>query len=224
MDCNPTAPIIPYTLAPSLQIGQVRKVEREFDLTTAFDRFTVFRISYLPYVFFDVIWDYIESLMDLTCILRISETKRLNRALKEIRADYDRMRAKCLDCEHRQNIADHAQQYIDDSTALKWAYTVIHSEYKRKFPDMKTDWVMLVAQTQTLMAMFAALKKYAAHFDKLVTAKAGRVMHSILPDDVKRMQILVPEYMGDIPAVRIRPLVEAALLKDLFNQEFTDEL
>lgn len=70
---------------------------REFDLVTAFDRHTVFRISYLPFVFFDVIWDYIETLMDLARIIGNRETRHLSRALREIRGEYDRERSKTLE-------------------------------------------------------------------------------------------------------------------------------
>lgn len=197
---------------------------REFDLVTAFDRHMVFRISYLPFVFFDVIWDYIDTLMDLARIIGNKDTRRLSRALRQIRADYDYERAKTLDWEHRQRIAKHAQQFIEESDPLNWAWKVIHSEYKRKNPDLLPEWVMFIAQADLVCAMFAALTRFARHFDPMITAKAGRKLHTILPDEVRRMQILIPEYLGGMPHTRIRRLVDAVLFKDFLIQPLTDEI
>lgn len=200
-----------------------RRVQRDFDITTAFDRHTVFRISYLPFVFFDVIWDYIDSLMDMTCFLRIHETKKLNRAMREIRADYDYFRSKHLDFDHREKTREQSEQFVDESEPLKWAWRVILSEVKKKNPDMDKDWVMFVAQCEITCSLFAALRKYANHFDKMITEKAGRKMHSILPDEFNRMHILIPHYMGDIPHTRIRRVVDHILFKDFLEQPLSDE-
>lgn len=118
--------------APSFDIMPRRAAQTPFDITTAFDRHTVFRISYLPFVFFDVIWDYIDTLMDLARIIGNRETRHLSRALREIRGEYDRERSKTLDWEHRTRIAKHAEQFIEESKPLTWAWKMIHSEYKRK--------------------------------------------------------------------------------------------
>ncbi len=209
--------------APSFDIMPRRAAQTPFDITTAFDRHTVFRISYLPFVFFDVIWDYIDTLMDLARIIGNRETRHLSRALRQIRADYDHERAKTLDWEHRQRTAKHAQQFIEESDPLNWAWKVIHSEYKRKNPDLLPDWVMFLAQADLVCAMFAALTRYAAHFDAMITKKAGRKLHTLLPDEVRRMQGLIPEYMGGMPHTRIRRLVDAALLKDFLTQPLSDE-
>lgn len=210
--------------APSFDIMPRRAAHIDFNIATAFDRHTVFRISYLPFVFFDVIWDYIDTLMDLARIIGNKETRRLSRALRQIRADYDYKRAKTLDWEHRQRIAKHAQQFIEESDPLNWAWKVIHSEYKRKNPDLLPEWVMFIAQADLVCAMFAALTKYARHFDPMITAKAGRKLHTILPDEVRRMQILIPEYLGGMPHTRIRRLVDAVLFKDFLTQPLTDEI
>lgn len=213
-------------LAPSFSVLQrraVQKVVKPFDLETAFDRFTAFRIAYLPFVFFDVIWDYIETLMDLARILRIRETRSLCRALQDIRNEYDRERIKTLDKEHRDKTARHAQQFIDECEPLKWSYKVIHSEYRRKNPDLLPDWLMLIAQADLICGMFAALIRYADHFDKMIEEKAGRKLHSLLPDEVRRMQGLIPQFLGDIPHTRIRRLVDSTLLQDFLTQPLTDD-
>ena len=210
--------------APSFDIMPRRAAHIDFNIATAFDRHTVFRISYLPFVFFDVIWDYIDTLMDLARIIGNKETRRLSRALRQIRADYDYKRAKTLDWEHRQRIAKHAQQFIEESDPLNWAWKVIHSEYKRKNPDLLPEWVMFIAQADLVCAMFAALTRYARHFDPMITAKAGRKLHTILPNEVRRMQILIPEYLGGMPHTRIRRLVDAVLFKDFLTQPLTDEI
>lgn len=209
---------------PSFDIMPRRAAHIDFNIATAFDRHTVFQISYLPFVFFDVIWDYIDTLMDLACIIGNKDTRRLSRALRQIRADYEYKRAKTLDWEHRQRIAIHAEQFIEESDPLNWAWKVIHSEYKRKNPDLLPEWVMFIAQADIVCAMFAALTRYARHFDSMITAKAGRKLHTILPDEVRRMQILIPEYLGGMPHTRIRRLVDARLLKDFLTQSLTDEI
>lgn len=210
--------------APSFDIMPRLAAQKPFDIETAFDRHTVFRISYLPFVFFDVIWDYIDTLIDLSKIIGNKETRHLSRALRDIRAEYDHERAKTLDWEHRKHMAEHAEQFNEESKPLKWAWKVIHSEYKRKNPDLLPDWVMFVAQADLVCSMFAALMKYARHFDAMITQKAGRKLHSLLPDEVRRMQGLIPEYMGGMPHTRIRRLVDAVLFKDFLTQPLTDEI
>lgn len=213
----------PAPVFPGLDIAPHRMMQEEFDLEKAFDRHTQFRISYLPFVFFDVIWDYIESLIDCAIILRLTETKRLTRALKDIRREYNLDRAKHLDAEHRKNMSDHAQQFIEECETLNWAWKVIHSEYKHKHPDLLPDWVILIAQADLVCSMFAALNRYARHFDKMIADKSRRKLHSILPDEVNRMQGLIPEFLGGIPHTRIRRVVDAVLYNEFLNQELTDE-
>lgn len=213
--------------APSLSVLPRRAAQREikpFDVGTAFDRFTAFRIAYLPFVFFDAIWDYIETLMDIARILRIRETRSLCRALQTIRDDYDREQIKMIDKVEREKTSQHAQQFIDESEPLKWSYKVIHSEYRRKYPDLSPDWVMLIAQADLICGLFAALIKYAEHFDKMIEEKAGRKLHSLLPDEIRRMQILIPQFLGNIPHTRIRRFVDAAMLDDFLTQPLTDEI
>ncbi|MCM1165185.1 MAG: hypothetical protein NC110_00210 [Ruminococcus sp.] len=207
----------PFSVMPS------RPVQRDFNIETAFDRHTVFRISYLPFVFFDVIWDYIDTLNDLAKILKVRETRHCSRALNELWRDYDRTRSRILDYDHRKNIADHAEQFIEESPTLQWAWNVIHSEYRRKNPDLLPDWVMFIAQADLVCSMFAALIRYARHFDDMITKKAGRKLHSILPDEIYKMQKIIPEYMGGMKPTRIRRLVDAALFRDFLTQELTDD-
>lgn len=222
---KPTTPTFPgLNVAPSLFSRRVQpEPPKPFDIKNAFDRFTLFRLSYLPYVFIDVIWDYTETLMDLAKLLRVSETRKLSRALKELRLEFERGQQRILDLDHRQHLADHAQQFIDECQPLRWAWKVIHSEHKRKNPDLLPDWVMFVAQADLVCAMFAALMRYADHFDKMIADKAGRKMHSILPDEIKRMQGLIPEFMGGLPHARIRRMVDSVLLNDFLTQPLTDD-
>lgn len=209
--------------APQFNLMPQRPVQRDFNIATAFDRHTMFRISYLPYVFVDVIWDYIDTLNDLAKILHIRETRHCSRALNELWRDYDRTRSQSLDWSHRKQIADHAQQFIDESTPLQWAWKVIHSEMKRKNPDLSPDWVMFLAQADLVCSMFAALIRYARHFDAKVTEKAGRKLHSLLPDEIYKMQRIIPEYMNGIPHTRIRRLVDSVLFKDFLTQPLSDD-
>lgn len=200
-----------------------RPAQKEFDIATAFDRHTVFRISYLPYVFVDVIRDYIDTLNNLAMILKVRELRHCSRALNELWRDYDRDRSMTLDWEHRKRIADHAEQFIEESTPLQWAWKVIHSEYRRKHPDLKPDWVMFIAQADLVCSMFAALFRYARHFDAMITKKAGRKLHSLLPDEIAKMQRIIPEYLNGIPHTRIRRLTDSILFKDFLTQPLTDE-
>lgn len=61
---------------------------RSAHLSEEIDEELLFCFGYVPFVIAEVAWDYIDTIFNLSAILGISETKKICRALKNLRSDY----------------------------------------------------------------------------------------------------------------------------------------
>lgn len=75
-----------YGVAPDIQPRAVQSQPR--NLSDEIDEDLLFRFGYVPFVIAEVAWDYIDTIFDLAYILKIKETRKVNRALKDLRSDY----------------------------------------------------------------------------------------------------------------------------------------
>lgn len=199
--CDPT-PRCGFSLSPesSTPFGKLAKpkVESPLDISKTLTQDELYRVAYVPFVFAEVVWDYADSLCNLAAITRIHSTKRLSRAIRELRRDYDRARAPFIDDHHRAVETDqmiHFQEELMDffgklSTAVKLK---LHLKHGQLDPDSE----ILVSTCYMAVICFRALDKYVQWADTLIEARCGSTNHSIMPDQIRRLGILLPEFAGD---------------------------
>lgn len=102
-------------------------------------------IAFVPTIIAELAWIYAEKTLKFAAENRISETKKLSRAVRAVRADYIDFMAKDLDREHITHIQTQSKKLMEecarDFTILWFS---VNQELKSKFPDlahldMRTD-------------------------------------------------------------------------------------
>lgn len=142
-------------------------------------------------------WDYTETVLDIAAQMKISETKKLSRTIRELRRNYDRLRAIDLDAEHiRQEwkLAELFETVNKDhiSRLCNGLLTEIRHNHK-----LNGDYESLVEAVQIALTMLDALRLYADQCDAFIKKYYPDAPHSILPDHFTQLSVLLPEYAGD---------------------------
>lgn len=175
-----------------------RKVGSPLDISKVLTQDELYRVAYLPFVIAEVVWDYVDSICDLACIMRLQPTKKLCRAIKELRREYDHSRAPFIDGNTREIETEHMIYFQDE---LKEYFNklgiAVKFNLRQRHGHMEEDSEMLVCAVHMAMICFKALRKYTRWADDLIESKCGRTNHSIMPDQIRRLGILLPEFAGD---------------------------
>ncbi len=170
----------------------------EINISKRLTKDELFRVAYMPFVMAQVVWDYADTLCDLSVIARESRLKRLCRAVKGLRREYDRGRAPFIDSAAQAKEEEHMiafqEAHRDFFAKLRLAVTErIHTSHGVLDPDRET----LVAACCMGVLCHRALRKLVAWADALIERKCGRASHSIMPDQMRQLGTLLPEFAGD---------------------------
>lgn len=148
-----------------------------------------------------LVWDYVDSVLDMAKMLRRPETRKLSRAVRQLRDDYDRHRAK--------NHAD--RDYLERE--MQWALDF--EEYLRKplrefvkgvkqeqeatYGEVEPEHGYLIMGVQQAMAMVDAIIHYTKGCDRAI-ARYGVPMggKTICPPMFRKLATLLPEFAGDM--------------------------
>lgn len=142
-------------------------------------------------------WDYTDTVLDIAAQMKISETKKLSRTIRELHRNYDRLRAIDLDSEHiRQEweLAELFETINKDhiSRLCNGLLTEIRHNHK-----LSGEYESLVEAVMIALTMLDALRLYADQCDAFIQKYYPDAPHSILPDHFTQLKCLLPEYAGD---------------------------
>lgn len=156
------------------------------------------RFGYVPFVVARLVWDYADTIIDICIQMRLTETRRLSRAVRQLKAEYDRMRLPYIDKQHKDNEADNMftiEDSLKDNTRLY--FTNLKCQVKSEYPELTTDYQSLIFATYQCRVMLKALLVYAERQRVYVAEKMGWVLKSILPNSVKALEPIIIEFAGD---------------------------
>ncbi len=155
-----------------------------------------FRLVYLPFIFIDVVWDYSDSIADVSKQMRINEIRKANYAVRDLRNTYDAVKRKFICWQQLQRHDIHVQQFQDD-------FQDIFSESFRLLRHciMETDTRLTKEQNYYFACVFltisliSALKKYSQ--DCLADLKKyyGSNLSTIIPKPVREYAQLLPQFL-----------------------------
>ena len=144
-----------------------------------------------------LVWDYTDTVLKLAGQMKISKTRRLSRAVRELRLDYDRVRAQDLDRDYIRREWELAEMFEDvNKDTFDCLCNGLLTEIRRDTA-LDDDNAILVEAVQIAMTMLDALRLYADQCDRFIRRYYPAAPHSILPDHFRRLAILLPEYAGD---------------------------
>ena len=161
------------------------------------------------YTLTNLAWQYIDTVLDISVQMRQPETKKLVRAVRQIRREYDQFRAKSVDDESARKETERTELFED-----------IHSEDFRKLffglenevgkLGLKPQHRDLLVATQQALTVMDSVKVYARRLDE----KMRREYSLFCPDcslvqvEFLRLYGLIPQFAGDC----YRPDIEARRL------------
>lgn len=188
-----------YLLHPLTSIPKPKRPDSPIDISKALTNDELHRVAYLPFVIAEVVWDYADSLVNLAVYLRDRRTKPLCRAVRELRREYERERAHFIDSKHREVEEGHMIGFQEDmgQHTAKLGYCIDNAISKR-YGRLDEASHQLVECAYMAVIWHKALFKYCSWADALIERKCGRASHSIMPDEVQRLGILLPQFAGDI--------------------------
>lgn len=145
-----------------------------------------------------LVWDYADTVLNIAAQMRIGgATKKLTRAIRELRKDYDYIRSKDLDKTHIEKEWELAELFESlNKEAFKRLCNGLIAEIRHD-TNLNKEYETLVEAVQMAMTVLDALNLYAAQCDKFIRQYYPQAPHSILPDHFTRLGILLPEYAGD---------------------------
>lgn len=193
------------------------KAERDKqDLRTVLSEDAIFSITYVPFVIAEIAWDYADTMLDLAAMMRLHETKKLCRAIKDLRIEYNRKRFEVIDDNWRKSETENMIMFQETLSHEYFGkiYGTFKDNLMQTYPELETNSVMLIASVYCCKTVIAGLMRYCQAQEKVVSSILGYEINSIMPKQVSRLDTLVSVFIGDSPLKDIEPTI----------REFAEEL
>lgn len=170
-------------------------------LNEMFTRDELFRFAYVPFVIAELVWDYADTVILLAKRLRQPATRRLSRAIRDARADYDRQRRRYIDAAHRHNEVENGYVFEEATSRITAQMTLnLRLDIGREYPDLGEDSRNLLQAVYQCHITSRALLRYLDRQSQRVAERVGHSIGKMLPPSYYVMDRLIPEFAGDKPA------------------------
>lgn len=156
------------------------------------------RFGYVPFVIARLVWDYTDTIKDICIQMRLTETKRLSRAIRQLKLDYDRRRMPYIDREHEDS-EERNMIVFEDAIAehTRLFFINLRARVEMEYPDLKEDYRQLIYAVYQCRAMHRACMTYAERQRKRIGEKLGWELGSMLPPQLKALEPLIIAFAGD---------------------------
>lgn len=207
MSCMPDyAPFVNGVSARCIIVDELKGTIRQREeaeklkLSKILDRDTLFRFAYVPFVIAELAWDYADTVLTLSAMMKTG-AKKLCRAVRELRREYERERARFIDQAHKDSEVENMYVFED---GVKDIYTQmlvnVRCDLNSEYPSLDKDSVdLLTAVYQcdiTLQSLILYTQQQTSKIERIVGHRIGK----ILPAQVCQLARLMPEFIGDKPA------------------------
>lgn len=156
-------------------------------------------IAYVPFTIAEVAWDYADTICDISVIMRRSETKRLKRAIEQLRNDYDHKRFKTINQACRDSETANMIMFQEE---LSKEFNAYFQRFKKalttQFGEIEVNSLMMTASVYLCRSVLKALFRYTAVQENIVSKILGYEIAPLLPDELHRLYNLVIEFAGDL--------------------------
>lgn len=178
-----------------------RPEQREFsieEIKQKIDKETLFLFAFVPFVIAEIAWDYADSCIDLCILMRISETKKLCRCVRELRREYDRKRYM-IDQEHRNIETQNMEAFQED---YKQFFSELHksitNQIAEKHPGQCLEQRMLMAASYSCAVVLRAVFKYTDIMSKRIADMLGiTATGSIIVKELRVLEKIIIQFAGE---------------------------
>ena len=121
------------------QIEAEREHQNELKLSQILDSETLMRFAYVPFVVAQLAWDYVDTVVCVSGMLNIKATKKLCRAVRELKREYDLVRSPYVNDAHRHSEEDNMYVFEEGAKDLFDLYLKnIELTSKKSIPNWRT--------------------------------------------------------------------------------------
>lgn len=174
--------------------------EEEKRVSQILNREELFRFAYVPFVIAALVWDYLDTILYYAAYLRIQYVKRLGRVMKQLKIDYDRIRAPFVDMEHQNSEQENMLVFEDGVKEIMNLYIVnIKCDLASEYPELEQDYRDFLLAVYQCKITLDALLRYTAKQEEIVAKRVGHKIGHILPTELYRVAAMLPLYVGDKP-------------------------
>lgn len=206
----------PYSLPFVGLLAQPNNNPAKQDLSELLDQDTFLRFGYVPFVIAEVAWDYADTAIDIAILMRLSQTKKLCRCIRELRREYLCFKRKYFDTSHLDSEEENMELFIDELS--KFFNDRFHSYVDglvASYPDLDYDSKMLISEAYLCKFVLKALFKYMDYMTAKVESIVQHPIGRLLPTSVNRLSDVILEFARDSP-------LSSEFIKK--QDEFVDEL
>lgn len=170
----------------------------------------IFSITYVPFVIAEIAWDYADTILDIAVMMRLHETKKLCRAIKDLRIEYNRKRFEIIDDNWRKSETENMIMFQETLSHEYFGkiYGTFKDELMQTYPELETNSVMLIASVYCCKTIIAGMMRYCQAQEKIVASILGHEINSIMPKQMNQLNTLVSEFIGDSPLADIEPVIK----------------
>jgi len=153
-----------------------------------------------------LVWDYADTVCDIASNMRLYQTKALCRCVHKLKRDYDSFRSMALS--HDYLITEqHIAMQFEDLCRLHFRKLIYSISSDKSTAGLDSEYLMLVKSVYMAMAVLGTMRMYATECDRWMRHN-GVHGHSIMPEQIQRLAILLPQFAGDtynrnIPSLHI---------------------
>lgn len=187
------------------------QLERELRerIETMFNREELFRFAYVPFVIAELVWDYADTVIIMAQRLNSPACRRLSRAIRNARAEYNHLRHRYIDAESREREIENGYVFEEGTKRITAQMMLnVRLDIDREYPVLNEESRDLLLAVYQCHITSRALLRYLDRQSAQVSKRVGLPIGKMLPPSYYVMDKLIPEYIGDKPAsVRFRKLM-----------------
>lgn len=179
------------------------------------------RLIYVPLCMTEVVWDMVDTVLDLCAIRRISEVKKASRTLKQMRKDSDyHFRRLGINDEMLEPIRRWRDMFLDSTDGSNELYAKIKREFAGIYTDMQDDELQFITTAKLAHVYSLALVEYTSSTERDFARRVGLPNYgSTLPKPVRDIPMM-------LDAITCHRPISESFIKSLKNEicDLMDEI
>lgn len=156
------------------------------------------QIAFVPLVIIHCAWFYADRVLQQAAAQRIEVTKKLGRAVKKLKEEYEQEQAKDLDLKHRRQIEEQGDKFLQtfarDFVTMQFT---LRNELLKVYPD--DPYIDMRADAFIAMLLCDYCKKQQEECDQLIAQRTGQPKTpTILNPKIDALRTCMDAYTGTV--------------------------
>lgn len=155
------------------------------------------QIAFVPLIFNHIAWVYAMKAVQKSVDYRIELLKKITRAVRMLRKEYEQEVSKDLDYRHQKHLESETERFMDefqrDFTIL---YFSVNQEFKREMPNYPYDDLRTYAIMSMLMIRF--VDEHNKRMDKLIVSRLGKSKDSVRMPIMDALHDCMDAFAGEV--------------------------